>query len=202
MIERQRVYARFSELVNEQECAYIRPHADSDIKRIRQCGSRVVEDANFPFHYYAPKDTLSQHGRGAPEPYFAYTMETYGPTISSTIGQIRDARTEEFGELKGARERLRNDLYSSSAFAPELSRTSSGDPLGLTSPDLKSIRNMADIEVLQAEKRKVLLELAASHEAFPEVPHQGEGRIGSSSANFHVQPHVRTVGPPAVPCSW
>jgi len=202
MIERQRMYARFSQLVNEQEFNYITPHTESDLKSIRKCANRVVEDANFPFHYYAPKDTLSQHGRGGPEPYFAYTMDTYGPTISSTIGQIRDARTEEFGELKGARELLRNEMYSSSAFANELSRTSSGDPLGLTSPDRKSIRSMADIEVRQAEKRKMLLELAASQEAFPDVPNHTEGRVGSSSAQFYVAPHVRTRPPPAVPCSW
>lgn len=202
MVERQRLFGRFNELVNEQEVQYMVPHRESDLKSMRTCSQRVVEDANFPFRYFDPVDTLARHGRGSPEPYYAYTMDTYGPTISNTIGQIRDARTEEFGELKGARERLRNDMYSVSAFAPELLEQNSGDPLGLTSPAYSSIRSMADVEVRQREERKMLLEMAAAREAFSATPAHTDGRVGSSSPGFHVQPHVRTKPPPPVPCAW
>ncbi len=83
-----------------------------------------MEDGNYPFHYYgaplryysahtrhgwrpswlcvaAPNDTLAQHGRGVPEPFYAFNMDTYGPTISDTIGEIRDARAEEYGDYRG-----------------------------------------------------------------------------------------------------
>ena len=50
-----------------------------------------------------PEDLHCRFGRGGPEPFYACTLDTYGPSISSIVGQIRDGRSAEVGEYIGER---------------------------------------------------------------------------------------------------
>ncbi len=103
-------------------------------------------------------------------------------------------------------QRMRDDMYRVSAFAPELRRQNSGDPLGLSPPSRAAIHTMADVEVRQREERRMRLELAAAQQDYPEEYRRqlggGTARLGSTSPNFKVMPHVRSAPPAAIPCAW
>lgn len=196
--ERQRMLSRFEQIVHSQEVSDAATYTAQDMKNIQLSGQQAVEYASMPLYYYDDEDTLAFHGRGAPEPYFA-GMDTYGPTISKTIGQIRDAREEENGTRKAALEQCRNSMYKSSAFSNELQPSTRGDPLGLTSPRSSTgLTTMANAEVRRAEERASMLELMKGTEARPSTPTALAGMVGYCDS----RPHVRTKPPPLVPCAW
>jgi len=161
-----------------------------------------------------PVDTYCEFGRGGPEPYYAAALDTYGPSISSVIGKVRDSRSAEDGALKGNLEKLRNQMYKTTAFAPELERTNSGDPLGLTIPRFHpDVETMAQDHVRQREERKLQVELVTAMQDREGVTAQNPpGLIGGSNhfvgtkaaemAPFGVQRHLTSVPPGPVPCAW